>query len=194
MQLSDHQLQDLFDVGPRAPAPSFAGPCGFGFRDRRRVGGRLQGQTPADRRAPLRLAAYQAGLQRKTRPTLYPRSDMRTVHWLFIVSVALFISGIGFIIASARTRTPQPEASASVTGPADGAGREREADHGRHRDAVGGDCLGFRQHHRRRQGRPGERAEDRRGMGRRSAPAPRRSSSPPTCCSWATAPSIRATG
>jgi hypothetical protein len=29
---------------------------------------------------------------------------MRTVHWLFLVSVALFISGIGFIIASARTR------------------------------------------------------------------------------------------
>jgi hypothetical protein len=28
---------------------------------------------------------------------------MRTVHWLFLVSVALFISGIGFIIASART-------------------------------------------------------------------------------------------
>jgi hypothetical protein len=29
---------------------------------------------------------------------------MRTVHWLFVVSVLLFISGIGFIIASARTR------------------------------------------------------------------------------------------
>jgi|SRR5262245_20311371 len=28
---------------------------------------------------------------------------MRIVHWLFLVSVALFISGIGFIIASART-------------------------------------------------------------------------------------------
>ena len=27
---------------------------------------------------------------------------MRIVHWLFLVSVALFISGIGFIIASAR--------------------------------------------------------------------------------------------
>jgi hypothetical protein len=35
---------------------------------------------------------------------------MRTVHWLFGVSVALFISGIGFIIASART--PQVEAAA----------------------------------------------------------------------------------
>ena len=34
---------------------------------------------------------------------------MRTVHWLFIVSVALFISGIGFIIATART--PQAEAA-----------------------------------------------------------------------------------
>lgn len=28
---------------------------------------------------------------------------MRTVHWLFLVSAALFISGIGFIIASGRT-------------------------------------------------------------------------------------------
>ena len=35
---------------------------------------------------------------------------MRTVHWLFLVSVALFISGIGFIIASART--PRVEAAA----------------------------------------------------------------------------------
>ena len=35
---------------------------------------------------------------------------MRIVHWLFLVSVALFISGIGFIIASARTG--QSEAAA----------------------------------------------------------------------------------
>jgi hypothetical protein len=27
---------------------------------------------------------------------------MRTVHWLFLVSVALFISGIGFVVAGAR--------------------------------------------------------------------------------------------
>jgi hypothetical protein len=32
---------------------------------------------------------------------------MRIVNWLFIVSAALFISGIGFIIASARTKTPE---------------------------------------------------------------------------------------
>src|SRR5215208_74701 len=31
-------------------------------------------------------------------------SRMRMTNWLFIVSVLLFISGIGFIIASARTR------------------------------------------------------------------------------------------
>jgi hypothetical protein len=37
---------------------------------------------------------------------------MRTVHWLFLVSVALFISGIGFIIASART--PQGETAAAA--------------------------------------------------------------------------------
>jgi hypothetical protein len=35
---------------------------------------------------------------------------MRTVNWLFLVSAALFISGIGFIIASARTS--QVEAAA----------------------------------------------------------------------------------
>jgi hypothetical protein len=35
---------------------------------------------------------------------------MRTVHWLFLVSAALFISGIGFIIASGRTS--QVEAAA----------------------------------------------------------------------------------
>ncbi len=28
---------------------------------------------------------------------------MRTVHWLFVVSVALFVSGIGFVIAGGRT-------------------------------------------------------------------------------------------
>jgi hypothetical protein len=35
---------------------------------------------------------------------------MRTVHWLFVISVALFISGIGFIVAGARSG--QPETSA----------------------------------------------------------------------------------
>jgi hypothetical protein len=28
---------------------------------------------------------------------------MRTVHWLFVVSVALFVAGIGFVIAAGRT-------------------------------------------------------------------------------------------
>jgi hypothetical protein len=40
---------------------------------------------------------------------------MRTVHWLFLVSVALFISGIGFIIASARST--QVEAAAPASAP-----------------------------------------------------------------------------
>ena len=31
---------------------------------------------------------------------------MRMVHWLFIVSVALFVSGIGFVIASGRSAPP----------------------------------------------------------------------------------------
>ena len=39
---------------------------------------------------------------------------MRMIHWLFIVSVLLFISGIGFIIASARTRQGEAAAPAAV--------------------------------------------------------------------------------
>jgi hypothetical protein len=40
-------------------------------------------------------------------------SSMRMVHWLFVVSVALFVAGIGFVIASGRTaqaRVPDDEA------------------------------------------------------------------------------------
>ena len=43
---------------------------------------------------------------------------MRTVQWLFIVSVALFISGIGFVIAGARSaRAATPVAEVPVTTP-----------------------------------------------------------------------------
>lgn len=43
---------------------------------------------------------------------------MRTLHWLFVVSVALFISGIGFVIAGARTaRQAAPVDEAPVTTP-----------------------------------------------------------------------------
>jgi len=43
---------------------------------------------------------------------------MRTVQWLFVISAALFICGIGFVIASARTaRTATPVAEALVTTP-----------------------------------------------------------------------------
>jgi hypothetical protein len=43
---------------------------------------------------------------------------MRTVHWLFVVSVALFISGIGFIIAGARTmRVAAAPVDSAVTTP-----------------------------------------------------------------------------
>lgn len=43
---------------------------------------------------------------------------MRTLHWLFVVSVALFISGIGFVIAAARTaRDAAPVEAAPVTAP-----------------------------------------------------------------------------
>ncbi len=39
---------------------------------------------------------------------------MRIIHWLFVVSVLMFISGIGFIIASARTRQAGTAAPAAV--------------------------------------------------------------------------------
>ena len=45
---------------------------------------------------------------------------MRTVYWLFAVGVALFVSGIGFIIAgerTARAATPATEAAAVDTKP-----------------------------------------------------------------------------
>jgi hypothetical protein len=36
---------------------------------------------------------------------------MKTVHWLFVVSVALFVSGIGFVIAGARAARQAPAAA-----------------------------------------------------------------------------------
>jgi len=38
---------------------------------------------------------------------------MRTVHWLFVVSVALFIAGIGFILAAGRMRPTAAAVSAT---------------------------------------------------------------------------------
>jgi len=35
---------------------------------------------------------------------------MRTVHWLFVVSVALFVAGIGFVVAAGRTAAPSAAA------------------------------------------------------------------------------------
>jgi hypothetical protein len=40
---------------------------------------------------------------------------MRIVHWLFVVSAALFIAGIGFIIAAGRTAQAAPAAAAPAT-------------------------------------------------------------------------------
>jgi hypothetical protein len=42
---------------------------------------------------------------------------MKTVHWLFIVSAALFISGIGFIIAGARASQRAVPAAAAAAPP-----------------------------------------------------------------------------
>jgi hypothetical protein len=40
---------------------------------------------------------------------------MKTVHWLFAVSVALFLSGIGFVVAGARTARRAPVAIDTAT-------------------------------------------------------------------------------
>ena len=42
---------------------------------------------------------------------------MRIIYWLFAVSVALFISGIGFVIAAARTARDTPAVAAPATVP-----------------------------------------------------------------------------
>ena len=43
---------------------------------------------------------------------------MKSVHWLFVVSVALFVSGVGFVIAAARTIRHAPAAvDASTASP-----------------------------------------------------------------------------
>jgi hypothetical protein len=39
---------------------------------------------------------------------------MKLVHWLFVVSVLLFVSGIGFVIAGARSARGAPAAAAAV--------------------------------------------------------------------------------
>ena len=41
---------------------------------------------------------------------------MRTVHWLFVVGVALFVSGIAFVVAGARAarRTPTTQTAVAV--------------------------------------------------------------------------------
>jgi len=42
---------------------------------------------------------------------------MRVVHWLFVVSVMLFVSGIGFLIANARAVQATPAVEAPATTP-----------------------------------------------------------------------------
>lgn len=42
---------------------------------------------------------------------------MRTIHWLFVVSVALFLSGIGFLIAGARPVQEAQSVEAPLTNP-----------------------------------------------------------------------------
>jgi hypothetical protein len=39
---------------------------------------------------------------------------MRIVHWLFVVSVSLFVSGIGFVIAGGRASRAAPDLEASA--------------------------------------------------------------------------------
>ena len=42
---------------------------------------------------------------------------MRTIHWLFVVSVALFVAGIGFVVAGARAMQRGTPAAAAPAGP-----------------------------------------------------------------------------
>jgi hypothetical protein len=42
---------------------------------------------------------------------------MRVIHWLFVVSAALFVTGIGFVIAGARTARAAPAVEAPITRP-----------------------------------------------------------------------------
>src|SRR5688572_17471284 len=39
---------------------------------------------------------------------------MRYVHWLFLISAAFFVSGIGFVIASGRTVQPIPDSGSAT--------------------------------------------------------------------------------
>ena len=109
--------------------------------------------SPSWRCAPNRRAGRSSGGSERTRPAVIvvaggdggrvfldtawrlpgePVGNMRTVNWLFVVSVALFISGIGFVIAGARAARVAAPAEAARR---DNAGRERQADHERHRGA-----------------------------------------------------------
>ena len=42
---------------------------------------------------------------------------MRIIHWLFVVSAALFVSGIGFVVAGARTTRAAPPVEAPAMKP-----------------------------------------------------------------------------
>jgi len=43
---------------------------------------------------------------------------MRLVHWLFLISAALFVSGIGFLVAGARTAQQGSDVQSAVDAPA----------------------------------------------------------------------------
>lgn len=42
---------------------------------------------------------------------------MRLVHWLFLISAALFVSGIGFLVLGARTAQQAPDVQSTVDAP-----------------------------------------------------------------------------
>src|SRR6185295_9704122 len=44
---------------------------------------------------------------------IYRAAFMRTIHWIFLVSVLLFVSGIAFTIAGAREARKAPAAAAA---------------------------------------------------------------------------------
>ncbi len=72
----------------------------------------------------------------------------RTLQWLFLVSVLLFVSGIGFVIAAgrtARTAAPATQVAAAPAAPAIATVKHVMAAND---DAQRRGNLGFGEHHR----------------------------------------------
>src|SRR5205823_7830243 len=99
--------------------PAHIGPHGAARgRDRRRSRrlGILLVFADVRRRAAFWRGVTRVGFSRSRPRTRTPQRPafMRIVHWLFVVSVALFVSGIGFVIAGARAARQAPAVEAAA--------------------------------------------------------------------------------